>query len=180
MTYSSLTFLSAISIALCLAGTACSSNDDPPLRPNPNPQSDPSPDPKTVARARDYCIQLRNSVVAAAARCGNAEKEVRAAFDAEFGSGCYKVVGVRNENALRLKCIPSFETISCTDFNAAKWEPSCEKQLLMPKSSLTARSPELEPSELGPSELGPSEHAPENADEPSNDALKSLVGDPSE
>jgi hypothetical protein len=113
------TVRTAVVAALCALASllvACSS-------------SNPSTSNPAAAQA---CKDIAAAVATASVRCGG---EYQANYD-EFvnqaaNGDCANITSVRDEAALRATCIPSMQTISCSDLTAGALDPTCDNQLSM-------------------------------------------------
>jgi hypothetical protein len=74
------------------------------------------------------CFDTADAVGKAAQRCGEDYQANHDAFEQIVG-GCDHIVKVRDEASLRGTCLPSLETVSCSDLLAARLDESCRAQL---------------------------------------------------
>jgi hypothetical protein len=104
---------------------ACSSSSSGTSGTGSTPQSGP-------AKA---CVDTADAVAKAAVRCSNGSQ---AAYQPNYdqfikdaaNGDCNNIVSVRDENALRNTCIPSFATVPCADLQAGNIDGSCKAQLV--------------------------------------------------
>ena len=88
------------------------------------------------------CLDTVEGIARAAERCGqNYQANYDAGLKGAAGGDCKKIIGIRDEAALRQTCLPSLQTVPCPDLLAGKIDASCGKQLQRPASF----EPELNP-----------------------------------
>jgi hypothetical protein len=95
------------------------------------------------ASALKGCEDTADAVAKAAERCGSDYQTNYDAFvdAATGGKGCSAIVSIRDETALREKCIPYFTDVSCEDLSAGTLDESCRQQLQRPASFRTTLVP---------------------------------------
>jgi hypothetical protein len=75
-------------------------------------------------------MDLATAVARAAARCGQSYTANYTAFVQAAANGdCSNILQVRDSASLYRTCIPSFNTISCSDLSAGNIDPTCRAQL---------------------------------------------------
>lgn len=75
------------------------------------------------------CEDLSEAVGNAAERCQpGAGAATRAELERQLG-GCDNIDNIRDEDSLYATCIPSLETIECSDLTSGNLDPSCLDQL---------------------------------------------------
>jgi hypothetical protein len=84
----------------------------------------------SVDDTENACLATIETFARTAERC---ERDYKTSYDAflrrDAAGDCKNIKGIRDEAALRDKCLPSVRTQSCPSFEANTFDPSCSKQL---------------------------------------------------
>jgi hypothetical protein len=83
-------------------------------------------DTASAKACRDVAAALANAAV----RCGGPYQDNYDAFVSTAANGnCDNIVAVRDSSSLYGTCIPSLDTISCSDLQTGNVDASCKSQL---------------------------------------------------
>lgn len=78
----------------------------------------------------EACFDMADAVAEAAQRCGEDYEANRNSFIAVAADGdCANITHVRDRQALYDECIPSLQTIECSDLQEGNLDGSCRDQL---------------------------------------------------
>jgi len=94
------------------------------------------------ANVQQSCLDLGDAVIDAFVRCGVSRQEAYDAYYGQAGANCSHVVQIRDEGELRRACLPSLQSISCSDLDGLP--SSCREQLLT-QSTNAMQGGSLEP-----------------------------------
>jgi hypothetical protein len=84
--------------------------------------------PSTSAQA---CLDTADAVGKAAQRCSEDYQTAYNDFVQNAANGsCNNITSVRDIQSLYNTCIPSFQTITCTDLDNGKLDATCDSQLV--------------------------------------------------
>ncbi len=79
------------------------------------------------------CSETIAAVARAKERCGSSyDASYDSLLDATTGGSCANVTSIRDETQLCFECIPTLETLPCTDVASDKLPLSCQQQLQHP------------------------------------------------
>ena len=116
----------ALALASCLPGPDDGSSG--------STKSDGGKDGSTATpattREGQACLDMAQAYAQVGARCGDTFEGAGTKFvDTLAGGDCNKV-SIRNEAELRNQCIPSFASLSCSEYVNGRFAPSCAGQII--------------------------------------------------
>lgn len=86
-------------------------------------------DASTITRAGQACLDMASAYAQVGARCGETYEAARTQFIAQLANGDCNTVSIRNETELRSQCLPTFPSLSCTNYREGRFVPSCAEQI---------------------------------------------------
>jgi len=89
-------------------------------------------DGSTITRAGQACLDMASAYATVGARCGDTYEASRTKFIAQLADGDCNKVSIRNETELRNQCLPTFSSLSCTNWREGRFAPSCAEQIIRP------------------------------------------------
>ncbi len=88
--------------------------------------------PATTAAGK-ACLDMAQAYAQVGARCGDTYEGAGTKFVNTLAGGDCNSVSIRNEAELRNQCIPSFASLSCSDYVNGRFAPACAEQIIRSK-----------------------------------------------
>lgn len=83
-----------------------------------------------TTRDGQACLDMAQAYAYVGERCGDTFEGAGTKFVNTLAGGDCNKVSIRNEAELRNQCIPSFASLSCSDYVNGRFAPSCAGQIL--------------------------------------------------
>lgn len=83
-----------------------------------------------TTREGQACLDMAQAYARVGERCGDTFEGAGTKFVNTLAGGDCNTVSIRNEAELRNQCIPSFASLSCTEYVNGRFAPSCAGQII--------------------------------------------------
>ena len=118
-------FLGALALTGCLPGPDSGSSSGA----TDGGSDSAAANPATTREGR-ACLDMAQAYAYVGERCGDTFEGAGTKFVNTIAGGDCNKVSIRNEAELRNQCIPSFASLSCSDFVNNRFAPSCAGQII--------------------------------------------------